>query len=173
MNRVFSHRFFGGRSGSRRGMTLIELVVGMVVVGTAAVGTSIAVFNAYGQLQRQRHRMIANQYMRAEIEYWQGRIHTAPPTVHQMNNAIRHEVIIDEREPGDRYDDITGEVVRQPIRPHILVSTSSQLQYYWEIPVSIKYTEPSWVLSEPDVEVEYHLVGYWIEAEPTNHLGED
>ncbi len=173
MHRIFTHRWFGGKSGSRRGMTLIELVVGMMVVGTAAVGTTIAVFNAYGQLQRQRHRMVANQLMRAEIEYWQGRVHTAFPTVHQMNNAITHPVVIDKRDPGDRYDDILGEVTREPIREHVLVATSTQLQYYWEIPVKIVYTEPTWVLGEPDVEVEYHLVGYWLESEPTNHMGEE
>jgi prepilin-type N-terminal cleavage/methylation domain-containing protein len=173
MNHNGTNRWFGGRGKSRRGMTLIELVVGIVIVGTAAIGTSIAVFNAYGQLQRQRHRMIANQHMRAEIEFWQGRIHTAFPTTQQMNNAIERSVMIDERESGDRFDDITGTVRRQPIRTHTMVSTSTQLQYYWEIPVSIKYTEPTWVFGDSDVEVEYHLVGYWIEAEPTNRLGDD
>ncbi len=174
MHLHFLRRWFRRPNGRRRGMTMIELVVGLVVVGTAAVGTSIAVFNAYGQLQRQRHRLIANQHLRAEVEYWQGRIHSAMPTAQQMNNAMEpFTVLIDERDPTTDDDDLLAEVKRLPIRSHILVNTSTQLQYYWEIPVTIRYTETSWVLGDPDVELSYQLVGYWLEAEPTNRRGDD
>lgn len=173
MNRIFTRRWFCGAGKSRRGVTLIELIVGMIVVGTAAVGTSIAVFNAYGQLQRQRHRMIANQHLRAEIEYWQGRIHTAMPIRDQMTNTTDGRlVLIDERDPSTDADDIMGLVVRKPIGTHDMVNTTTSLQYFWEIPVSIKYTEPSWSTRTPDADIVYSLVGYWLEAEPTNHIGE-
>lgn len=173
MNRIFTRRWFRGVGKTRRGVTMVELIVGMIVVGTAAIGTTIAVFNAYGQLQRQRHRLIANQYLRSEVEFWQGRIHTAMPSSHQMSNATAgHLVTIDERDPTTEADDIIGKVVRKPIRTHIMVNTSTTIQYYWEIPVTIKYTESSWVLGQPDVDIEYSLIGYWLESEPTNHAGD-
>ncbi|MBS1261366.1 MAG: hypothetical protein MAG453_00687 [Calditrichaeota bacterium] len=154
---------------SRPGVTLIELVVALVVIGTAAVGTTIAVFNAYGQLQRQRHRMTANEFLRAEVEYWQGRIHIAMPTPAEMSSRGPERVVtIDERSPGNAHDDIIGVVRREPIEAHVLINTTNTLQYYWEIPVVINYTEPTWVFDGEEVDLEYRLVGYWLEAEPTN-----
>ncbi len=174
MYRIFNRRWSFGLGKSRRGMTLVELIVGIIVVGTAAVGTSIAIFNSYGQLQRQRHRMMANQHLRAEIEYWQGRIHIAMPTRDEMRNTMDpRPVLIDERDPTDESDNLMGEIVRKPISHHDMVNTPTTEQRYWEIPVEITYTEPSWSIGVPDAEIKYSLVGYWLQAEPTNYAGDD
>ena len=166
---TFRLRLPGRLRRSRPGVTLIELVVALVVIATAAVGTTVAVFNAYGQLQRQRHRMTANQYLRQEVEYWQGRIHSAMPSVPEMNTrSEKRLVIIDERNPGNTQDDIVGYVFREPLKAHILVSSSVTKQYYWEIPVVIEYTEPSWSFTGQPVDLQYRLVGYWLESEPTD-----
>lgn len=148
----------------RRGVTLIELMVGLLVIATAAVGASIAIFNAYGQLQRQRHRLIANHYLRNEVEYWQGRVHSALPTEREISQpGPRRTVIIDPRDPSTTNDDITAEVRRGPLKP--ISMDYAEEYFYWEIPVTITYTEPSWVVGGEDAIVSYTLVGYWLESE--------
>lgn len=150
---------------NRRGVTLIELIVALVVIAVASVGTAIAFFNTWGYLYNQRLRMRANAELRQEVEYWQGRVHAAFPTNNEMQATGWREVILDERGPGAS-DDVVAQIRREVIVPHVYAEVTSTEQSYvmYEIPVVIKYDQPTWALDEDPVEVQYTLVGYWLPA---------
>jgi prepilin-type N-terminal cleavage/methylation domain-containing protein len=145
----------------RKGMTLVELLVGLTVMSIAAVGTATGFWSAYGQLERQRHKMRANQLLRQYTEKYQGLIHTYPPTEIIANQYSRWEqVIIDPRGPGSR-DDIIGEIRRWPIgKEH--VEGSNRLVDYNEIVVEIVYPSNPRDHALYDDQVYLKLVSYWL-----------
>jgi len=152
----------------RRGVTLLELLVALVVIATATFGTTIAYFTAYGSLQEQRHRMRANDILRAEIEYWHGRIHAGHanyvfPTSFEMQQPTDwKKVTIDPRGPGTQ-DDIVGFVRRDPIGVFDDPETKQSPDYYI-IAVVIRWVEPPRIPGGEPYEIFLHLESYWIEA---------
>lgn len=150
----------------RAGFTLIELLVGMIVIATAAVGTTIAFYSAYGSLAEQRHRMRANDLLRAEMEKWTGRIHIASvfPGPRELQQPTQwEEVLIDPRGPGDA-DDIWGEVRRQAIVPVDEVDTPQNPDYY-ELSILIRWWEPAKVPGESAVQVTQELTSFWLKSQ--------
>ena len=114
----------------RRGMTLIELLVALIVMATAAVGTAVAFYTAHGQLQRQRHSMRVNQILREHAEQYQGTIHASLINIDFMTQYTRwHEYLVDSKGVGSR-DDVYCRVRREPLEPVDLIETIDNPDYY-------------------------------------------
>lgn len=147
-------------------MTLIELLVGMIVIATAAVGTTIAFHSAYGSLGEQRRRMRANDLLRNEMEKWTGRIHITSvfPGERELQQAtVWEEVLIDPRGPGDA-DDIWGEVRRQPIKK-MDVEDSPQDPDFYEVSVLIRWWEPARTPDGSPVQITQELTSFWLKSQ--------
>lgn len=153
-----------GLKRDRRGVALIELIVSLIVIATASVGTTIAFFSAYGMLQQQRHRMRANEFLREETEYWQGRVHLISRLSEHERQQPRswRDVIIDPRGPGAQ-DDVVGRIRRESIVAKNIIQTPQNPDYY-EIPVVIQWEEPPLVPGDNPIPMEEKLVSYWIPA---------
>ena len=153
----------------RAGFTLIELLVGMIVIATAAVGTTIAFYSAYGSLAEQRHRMRANALLRDEMEKWTGRIHILSvfPNPRELQAPTAwEEVLIDPRGPGDG-DDIWGEIRRQPI---VAVNDPNGLDTpqdpdYYELTILIRWWEPAKLPDESPVQITQQLRAFWLPSQ--------
>jgi len=145
----------------RKGMTLVELLIGLIVMSIAAVGTATAFWSSYGQLERQRHRMRANQLLRQYTEKYQGLVHCYPPTEIMANQYSRWEdVVIDPKGPGDS-DDVIGQIRRWPIGKETVENSAKAVDYN-EVVVEIVYPKNPRDHELYDNQVYLKLVSYWL-----------
>ena len=160
---------------NRRGLTLIEMLVALIVIATASVGTTIAFYTAYGSLQEQRHRMRANDLLRREIEVWQGRIHASgkifPTTYEQQQPTDWEEVLLDGRGPGHE-DDIYAEIRRESLEI-INLRDTPQDPDYCVVNTVIRWWEPSRIPGEPPVQIEQSLYAFMLPSVPPSTGGSD
>jgi len=101
----------------------VQLIVGLLIVGIACVGTFQALQFGNDQLNQQMRYRRALSEARSCVEYWQGRIHTDTPNNLEMNgnlsspNGSNNDVLIDEGDPDNPNDDVIGYVRYGPIVP--------------------------------------------------------
>jgi len=124
----------------------IQLIVGLMIIAIAAVGTFQALFYGYEQLDYEMRYRKAISMARSYVEYWQGRIHTDfnPNDRATMvgNLGDPHVFLLDERNPTITYDDIYCEVAYGPIVPVDLETTGEGVDHYL-ISVIVSWWEPN------------------------------
>lgn len=134
--------------GDEGSIDLIQLVVGLMIISIAAVGTLKALYWGYEQLDYQmRHRM-AISIARSHVEYLQGRLHSdfdeakfqdaALKTGNITNPLIK---LLDARNPNIDYDDIYCEVSHDELKPFNDTKTKALVDY-WKIQVFVRWNEP-------------------------------
>jgi hypothetical protein len=133
----------------------IQLVVGLLIISVASIGTIDALLSGYEQLDYQMRFRKAVSIARSYVEYWQGRIHTDPPSTSEMaGNLQRPEVfLLDERNPNTDFDDIYCEVRYSRIQGESFLSEGEDDQYgdledessgkFFLISVNVTWYEPS------------------------------
>ncbi len=144
----------------RKGMTLIELVISLMVISIAAVGTGIAFYASSAQLNRQKIRMQAQQELRTELEFWMAITHVQLPReeVRQLSSR-RREVVLNENSNNP----IIAEVWREPFLEVMEEENRAKLDHF-QIIVTIQYIEPPLLFSGRNGEIynTYSLIGYWV-----------
>jgi len=86
----------------------MQVVIGLLIVGVACVGTFQALEYGNDQLNYQMRYRKAMSIARSSVEYWQGRIHTDYPDEREMAGNINRgeESILDKMDPRTDVDDI-------------------------------------------------------------------
>lgn len=137
----------------------IQILVGLLIISIAAVGTFQALFYGYEQLDYQMRYKKAISMARSYVEYWQGRIHTDfNPGDRQMmvGNLGDPEVfLLDERDPTTILDDIYCEVAYGQISPIDLDETGEGVDHYL-IYVIVSWWEPNEPENTIPNEVEFY-----------------
>ncbi len=158
----------------RGGINFIELMVAIVVIAIASCAFAQGFFTAFHELEKQRHRMEAVQLLKAEAQFWVGRIHTAFPSAYEMDQWHEHPnnpVILGAegvvtRPRARRFSGagfIDADIKRSPIRVVNLFDTAIEEDFY-EFTVTIDYeethgTSPEYVHMELDVPIIRSVVG--------------
>ncbi|HHE46707.1 MAG TPA: hypothetical protein ENL08_03255 [Bacteroidetes bacterium] len=142
------------------GIDFIQLIVGLMIISIAAVGTLQALYYGYDQLDFQMRYRKAISIARSHVEYIQGRLHSDYSdkrfsdlqfTAGNLNNPDIK--LLDQRDPSRDYDDIYCEVSHGPMVPVNLPDTKGD--DYWPISVYVRWSEPG----ENDV-VPIHMVHF-------------
>jgi|SaaInl8_200m_RNA_FD_contig_31_80676_length_716_multi_3_in_0_out_0_1 hypothetical protein len=132
------------------GLDFVQIVIGLLIISIAAVGTFQSLFWGYEQLDFQMRYRKAISIARSYAEYWQGRIHTDFPSskdasfrsVKAGNLSSPLEVLLDQRDPARDDDDIVCKIAYAPLVPVDLNTTGSGIDY-WEIVVRLTWYEPN------------------------------
>jgi hypothetical protein len=134
----------------------IQVIIGLMIVSIACVGTFKALDFGYKHLNEQMRYRKALCVARAYVEYWQGRIHTdfdANDQVTRAGNLGRGEwVLLDKGDPGTSTDDISCNVSYGKLDPVDLVVTGVGIDY-WKIRVYVKW----WELNQSRAERPYQI----------------
>ena len=150
-------------SRSRRrdegGIDFVQVVVGLLIIGIAAVGTLQALYYGYEQLDFQMRYRKAISIARTYTEYWQGRIHTdfkADDRQVRAGNLANPETwLLDRRDPNRTFDDITCLVSRGPLVPVDLPTTGLGVDHWW-FRVYVQWWGPEEPLGRPPHEVTFY-----------------
>jgi len=125
---------------------MVQLVVGLMIIGIAAVGTFQALFYGYEQLDAQMRYRKAISMARSYVELWQGRIHT---DFDVNNRSIRNGnlgrpavYLLDIRDPMTDFDDVYCQLSYGPLEPVDLPTTGVGVDH-WKIRVFCKWWEPN------------------------------
>lgn len=128
----------------RGSIDFIQLVVGLLIVAIAAVGTLQALSFGYDHLKEEMRYRKAISIARAYLEYWQGRIHTdfdASDVVTRAGNlGTPKRVLIDSGEMNDDRDDVYGFLSYGPIEAIDQPETGTGIDYY-VVKVYLKWWE--------------------------------
>ncbi len=132
------------------GIDFVQLVIGLLIISIAAVGTFQSLFWGYEQLDFQMRYRKAISIARSYAEYWQGRIHTDFPeptapsfrAIKAGNLAHPLEVLLDERDPLKSDDDIMCKISYAPLNAVDLITTGEGIDY-WTIRVRVTWFEPT------------------------------
>jgi len=126
----------------------VQVVVGLIIVGIAAIGTIDGFHQGYGWLDYQNRHTKAVSIARSYMEYLQGRIHTDfQPTrfedvrMLQGNQRAPLEVLLDSRDPSDFNDNVMCKVYHGPLLPVDRPETGAGIDY-WRIRVWVEWNEP-------------------------------
>jgi len=129
----------------RGSIDFIQVVVGLIIIAAAAVGTLQALFYGYEQLDYEMRYRKAISIARSKVEYLQGRIHcdfNDQDQVFLFGNLTRPDVVkLDERDPSTSFDDINCYVSYGRIVPVDMVATGEGVDH-WKIRVYVKWWEP-------------------------------
>lgn len=137
----------------------IQMVVGLIIIAIAAVGTLQALYYGYEQLDFQiRHRK-AIAIARSHIEYLQGRLHVDLNEQNFQdlyliagNLTNPEEKLLDRRDPGLLTDDVMCKVMHSQIQK--IDDPSTKGYDYWIIRVYVRWDEPG----EPKTPTGRHFV---------------
>jgi len=133
------------------GLNFFELIIGTLIITVTSVAVASSFYSAYNHMTRQRWRMKANQLLKAEAEFWLGRVHSAFPSVYELQHPIPNPegpFMLDPYRKGNQLDrGATGEggipcetgLLR--IRPVDKMDTLAKPDWF-EIQVYARYTEP-------------------------------
>lgn len=133
--------------GDGGSIDLIQLVVGLLIISIASVGTLQSLVWGYSELDKQMRHRKAISIARSYMEYIQGRIHTDFDPANYNDRAMLagnlanpEKKLLDEATPGADWDDIYCEVSHGPIvavdDPMTGVGTD-----YWKIRVFVKWSD--------------------------------
>lgn len=134
----------------------IQVVVGLLIISIAAVGTLHALYYGYQQLDQQMRYRKAVSLARAQMEYLQGRIHTdfnPKDLVFMQGNLSRPKVWdLDYRDVKSPFDDIQCNVSYGPITARDFSTTGLGVDQY-EMYVHVVWYEPNelniWGITRP------------------------
>ncbi|MDP8239023.1 MAG: hypothetical protein P9X24_08025 [Candidatus Hatepunaea meridiana] len=127
---------------------LIQLIVGLMIISIAVIGTLNALVWGYDHLDNQMRHRKAVSIARSYVEYLQGRLHTdfdrnnfRDQYLLAGNVAHPQERLLDVRNPGNVYDDIKCDVSHGPLTAVNLPDTKGT--DYWVIRVFVEWKEPN------------------------------
>lgn len=133
----------------------VQIIVGLIVVGAACVGTFQALEFGNNQLNAQMRYRNAISIARSYVEYWQGRIHTDSPNMGEMGGNLgtspgqaRNRYLLDKRDPLTDVDDIYcdvryGAILAVPnAELGINKDTGKTLISHFVIRVAVSWVEP-------------------------------
>lgn len=131
-------------------MDFIQLVIGMLIVAIAAVGSYQALFFGTAQLDAEMRYRKAISLARSYAEYWQGRVHIdfpafddpRRPQVVAGNLSNRITVVLDKRDPNNTEDDITATIAYRKLEEVMRESNPAEI-LYWRIKVIVRWDEPT------------------------------
>jgi hypothetical protein len=137
--------------GDEGGVDFIQLVVGLLIISIAAVGTLQALYYGYEQLDYQMRYRKAIAMARSQVEYIQARLHSdliesdfRDQYFLAGNMANPEKRLLDERapesQPNGAYDDIYCKV-----KHRVIVKWDDPVTRgfdYWKIQVFVEWNEP-------------------------------
>lgn len=131
-------------------LDMIQLVIGMLIVAIAAVGSYQALFFGTTQLDAEMRYRKAIALARSYAEYWQGRIHIDfpqfddPRRPHTIagNLTDRITVVLDKRDPSTTEDDVNATIAYRRLEEVYRESNPSEI-LYWRIRVIVRWEEPT------------------------------
>jgi len=131
-------------------LDFIQLVIGMLIVAIAAIGSYQALFFGTSQLDAEMRYRKAVSIARSYAEYWQGRVHVdfpsyddpRRPQVIAGNLTNRITVTLDKRNPNISSDDILATVAYRRLEAVYRESNPSEI-LYWRIKVIVRWEEPT------------------------------
>jgi len=145
-----------GLHGDAGSIDFVQVIVGLIIVGAACVGTFQALQFGNNQLNAQMRYRSAISIARSCVEYWQGRIHTDSPTMGEMEGNLltapgqaRNRYLLDRRDPLTDVDDIYcdvryGKIVAVPnAELGTNKETGKTLTSHFVIRVAVSWIEPS------------------------------
>ena len=134
--------------GDEGSIDLIQLIVGLMIISIAAVGTLKALYWGYEQLDFQMRHRKAISIARSHVEYLQGRLHSDFDKTKFQDEALKAGNIanpliklLDERDPSIDYDNIYCEVSHDGLKPFSDPQTKGT--DYWIIQVYVRWNEPN------------------------------
>lgn len=125
----------------------IQVVVGLMIISIAAVGTLQGLYYGWQQLDEQMRHRKATSLARSYLEAIQGRVHTdmkedANNNIFLQGNLARPKTwLLDERDPFTAFDDIYCKVSYGPITKRDFPTTGEGVDQY-EIQVHVTWEEP-------------------------------
>jgi len=145
----------------------IQIVVGLLIVAIAAVGTFQALNFGNDKMNQQMRYRKAMSIARSYVEYWQGRIHTdfddKDPRVIQGNlNQSVDPTVLDLGDPTTDADDVMCYVRYGRLDPIDLLETGLGVDY-WRINVKVTWWEPG-TPRNPDYEQSVIFTGTMVSA---------
>ncbi|NQT33576.1 hypothetical protein HQ587_00190 [bacterium] len=133
--------------GDKGSVDLIQLVVGLMIISIAAVGTLKALYWGYEQLDFQMRHRKAISIARSHVEYLQGRLHSDFDETRFQDAALKAGNItnpliklLDERDPSIDYDNIYCEVSHYGLEP--INDPQTKGTDFWKIRVYVRWDEP-------------------------------
>jgi len=131
-------------SGDDGSIDFIQVVIGLMIVAIACVGTFEALAYGYDHLNQQMRYRKALSIARSYVEYWQGRIHTDFDPSDRVTRAGNlgggQTVLLDEGDPTTSVDDIYCTISYGPLEGVDLQVTGVGVDY-WKIRVYVKWWE--------------------------------
>ena len=141
------------------GVDFIQVVVGLMIISIAAVGTLQALYYGYEQLDYQMRYRKAVALGRAYVEYIQGRIHvelpTSGPEFFAGNLQSPNRWVLDRRDPRSDLDDIFCAVSYGGLIRVDDPQTGVGVDLY-QFVVNVKWWEPGEPGSIPPHEINFH-----------------
>lgn len=131
------------RRNDEGGIDFIQLVISLLIVSIACVGTLQALYYGYDELDRQVRYRKALSIARSYVEYWQGRIHTDTPKGRELVGNLRGNPVIallDERKRDTEEDNIECNL-RYALDQRTETPRGEKLDY-WVIQVQASWEEP-------------------------------
>ena len=130
-------------SGQRGGVDLIQFLVALIIIGTAAVTATFSIYIARGNLDSEWRKKRALEIARDEVEYWsafifegQGGI-AVPPSIATRSIARTDTIGF---EHGDQSEPIMCEVVREPLELNQILLATQDIESY-KIKVYVTWQE--------------------------------
>ena len=150
---------------------LIQVVVGLMIISAAAVGTLKGLYYGYEQLDYQMRYKKALSIARAHVEYLQGRIHTDMKMNKDLSPADQQFLagtlpspkswMLDKRDPNVDFDDISCNVSNGPIEIVDLKTTGPGVDHY-RFQVYVTWFEPGDQSVMPPHEISF--AAYMVQA---------
>ncbi|MDP8228081.1 MAG: hypothetical protein P9M15_01355 [Candidatus Electryoneaceae bacterium] len=125
------------------GIDFIQLVISLLIVSIACVGTLQALYYGHEELDRQVRYRKALSITRSYVEYWQGRVHTDTPRGRELVGNLNGnpvEVLLDQRKTGKDGKDINC-FLRYALDQRTETQRGENLDY-WVIQVLNTWEEP-------------------------------
>jgi hypothetical protein len=127
----------------------VQVVVGLMIVGIAAVGTFQALQFGNDQMNMQMRYRRAMSEARSHVEYWQGRVHIDFDNVTvqerqgnlNMGDGGVPQTTLDFGDPTTPNDDVVAYLRHGPLLPVDLAETGVGTDY-WRIRVQVTWREP-------------------------------
>ena len=155
--------------GDKGSIDFVQLIVGLMIIGIASVGTLSALSYGYGQLNQQMRHRKAIEISRSWVEYLQGRLHCdfdkgkyedAKLANGTLNKALR--TLLDDMGTPEVYDDVYCKVSHGKLVQMDLPETSSM--DWWEIYVKVEWAEP-----DEDDQYPLHKVEFFARMVPEGY----
>lgn len=126
----------------------VQIVVGLLIIGIAAIGTIDGFHQGYGWLDFQNRHTKAVSIGRSYMEYLQGRVHTDfDPGSFEDNQLMRGNlrqpiiVLLDGRDPDNPNDQVFCNVYHGPFLDEDVPETGEGVDF-WRLRVWVEWNEP-------------------------------